>query len=211
MLSTWHRLEKVIKWAGLSVNAFALHIGLKRSENLYQIKKGNNGISRDLADLIIAKYPSISKGWLLTGEGDMLKGEMETGAASIPLYSTDVVSLVQNKFSLTPTSKMIIPIFNDCDFAAPYLSDSMAGDINPGSFVICKKVAADQIIPGACYLVHSDNFIGVRYLRNITDSVGLGYFRLEACNRDKYDDFLLSVEDIRSLYEVKGVLAHKIL
>ena len=58
MLDTWHRLERVIKWTGLSVNSFALNIGLKRSENLYQIKKGNNGISRDLATLITTKYPS---------------------------------------------------------------------------------------------------------------------------------------------------------
>ena len=58
----WHRLERVIKWTGLSVNSFALNIGLKRSENLYQIKRGNNGISRDLAELIAAKYPSVSKG-----------------------------------------------------------------------------------------------------------------------------------------------------
>ena len=65
----WRRLERVIKWTGLSINSFALTIGLKRSENLYQIKKGNNGISRDLAELITAKYPSVSKGWLLTGEG----------------------------------------------------------------------------------------------------------------------------------------------
>ena len=53
----WRRLERVIKWTGLSINSFALTIGLKRSENLYQIKKGNNGISRDLAELITAKSP----------------------------------------------------------------------------------------------------------------------------------------------------------
>jgi len=36
----WLRLEEVINYSGMSVNAFALHIGLLRSENLYQIKKG---------------------------------------------------------------------------------------------------------------------------------------------------------------------------
>ena len=76
MLDTWHRLERVIKWTGLSVNSFALNIGLKRSENLYQIKKGNNGISRDLATLITTKYPSVSKAWLLTGEGEMFVEQM---------------------------------------------------------------------------------------------------------------------------------------
>lgn len=81
MLDTWHRLERVIKWTGLSVNSFALNIGLKRSENLYQIKRGNNGISRDLANLITTKYPTVSKGWLLTGEGDMF---IESQPATVP-------------------------------------------------------------------------------------------------------------------------------
>ena len=82
----WRRLERVIKWTGLSINSFALTIGLKRSENLYQIKKGNNGISRDLAELITAKYPSVSKGWLLTGEGEMLIGNKAvTGSGRSPI------------------------------------------------------------------------------------------------------------------------------
>lgn len=36
----WERLSEVIGYSGLSVNAFAKAIGLKRGENLYQIKKG---------------------------------------------------------------------------------------------------------------------------------------------------------------------------
>lgn len=88
MLDTWHRLERVIKWTGLSVNSFALNIGLKRSENLYQIKKGNNGISRDLATLITTKYPSVSKAWLLTGEGEMFVEQVAASAsqAGVPYY-----------------------------------------------------------------------------------------------------------------------------
>ncbi|MCC8062859.1 MAG: hypothetical protein LIO68_06420 [Rikenellaceae bacterium] len=45
----WERLSEVIGYSGLSVNAFAKAIGLKRGENLYQIKRGNNGISTKLA------------------------------------------------------------------------------------------------------------------------------------------------------------------
>ena len=85
MLDTWHRLERVIKWTGLSVNSFALNIGLKRSENLYQIKKGNNGISRDLATLITTKYPSVSKAWLLTGEGEMFVEQVAASASQLSL------------------------------------------------------------------------------------------------------------------------------
>ena len=94
MLDTWHRLERVIKWTGLSVNSFALNIGLKRSENLYQIKKGNNGISRDLATLITTKYPSVSKAWLLTGEGEMFVEQVAASAsqAGVPYYGMDILA-----------------------------------------------------------------------------------------------------------------------
>ena len=96
MLDTWHRLERVIKWTGLSVNSFALNIGLKRSENLYQIKKGNNGISRDLATLITTKYPSVSKAWLLTGEGEMFVEQVAASAsqAGVPYYGMDILAAV---------------------------------------------------------------------------------------------------------------------
>lgn len=67
-MTDWQRLEQVIKWTGLSTNAFATGIGLKRSENLYQIKRGNNRISKNLAELIVRKYGSVNRAWLLTGE-----------------------------------------------------------------------------------------------------------------------------------------------
>ena len=72
MLTEWQRLEQIIKWVGMSVNSFGREIGLSRSENLYQIKRGHNGISRDLAEMICKRYPQISKAWVLAGEGDMM-------------------------------------------------------------------------------------------------------------------------------------------
>lgn len=67
--SAWDRLSEVITYSGLSVNAFAKAIGLKRSENLYQIKRGNNGISPKLAKRISRVFPCFSVAWLIFGEG----------------------------------------------------------------------------------------------------------------------------------------------
>ena len=72
----WPRLEEVIRYTGLSANKFAQFIGLPAAENLYRIKRGQNGISRALADRIIEYCPEISKGWLLTGEGNMLRDDI---------------------------------------------------------------------------------------------------------------------------------------
>ena len=71
--SEWSRLYAVICRAGMNANSFARAIGLRQSENLYRVKRGQNRISRDLADLVCLRFPEVSKGWLLTGEGAMLK------------------------------------------------------------------------------------------------------------------------------------------
>lgn len=55
-MDNWQRIDSVIRWANMTINYFALYIGLPRGENLYQIKKGNNGISRNLADKIVTKF-----------------------------------------------------------------------------------------------------------------------------------------------------------
>ena len=73
----WTRLQAVIIWAGMNTRQFSMRIGLNSPENLYRIKRGQNGISRQLADRIASCYPRISRGWLLTGEGEMLLKETD--------------------------------------------------------------------------------------------------------------------------------------
>lgn len=161
----WHRLEQVIKWTGLSINAFALHIGLKRSENLYQIKKGNNGISHDLAELITAKYPSISKGWLLTGEGEMMIDQKRTSKNSgIPCYGMDAVEAVEmlertnGEQLLQPQFYIDFPPLKRCDLAALSLSDAMQPEVPAGSYVLLRRQNPDELLPGAMCLILSETF-----------------------------------------------------
>ena len=71
----WERLYAVIVWAKMNTRSFALHIGLPAAENLYRIKRGQNGISRNVAQLITGSFPQISRGWLLFGDGAMLRDD----------------------------------------------------------------------------------------------------------------------------------------
>lgn len=64
----WERIEKVLKHAEMSTNYFAKYIGLTRGENLYQIKRGNNRISLDVAQKINEKFPKFSIPWLMFGD-----------------------------------------------------------------------------------------------------------------------------------------------
>ena len=68
----WQRIEKVLKYADMSANYFAKYIGLARGENLYQIKRGRNRISLDVAQKIHRKFPRFSISWLMCGEPELI-------------------------------------------------------------------------------------------------------------------------------------------
>lgn len=210
MLDNWHRLERVIKWTGLSVNSFALNLGLKRSENLYQIKKGNNGISRDLADMITAKYPSISKGWLLTGEGDMF---METKTEpvvnnGVPFYGMDAVVAAQEQDLPEPRFFINMPTFSDSDIAALSLGTAMHPEIPAGAMVILKKWPVAAIIPGESYLIISPRFKGIRIIRRTENPME---YLLLPRNTNEYDPIVLDKNKITKLLIVRGIIIKKIL
>lgn len=57
----------------MSARAFSIAIGLKSPQIFYEIKAGKCAISRELAHRIQCKFEKINTGWLLTGEGEMLR------------------------------------------------------------------------------------------------------------------------------------------
>lgn len=205
-LDSWHRLEQVVKWTGLSVNSFALTIGLKRSENLYQIKKGNNGISRDLADQITAKYTTLSKGWLLTGEGEMFIDTQPT--SGIPFYGEDAVAVVQIPSGERPMPNYYIqiPPLNDCHLAALSTGVAMQPDVPAGAIVMLQRADKHTIIPGETYLVICEHFKGMRVIRCTENPNEL---LLVPSNTEAYDPMTITRESIIMLYRMRGVISTK--
>ncbi len=208
MLNNWQRIEHIIKWTGFpSVSAFAREIGLNRSENLYQIKRGNNGISKDLAESIATKFPEVSKAWLLTGEGAMLKGDQQYRACDIPFYKEDAVKVVLSPAGkVEPDYYVSFPVFEECEFAAFILTDAMEPELPRGAMLFFQEVAPQAAVPGEIYLVVSSMFSGVRYLRRDAKSKDI---RLVARNKSDYDEIIISLQQIERLFCVRGVVTRK--
>ena len=200
--NNWQRIEAVIKWANMSTNYFARYIGLARGENLYQIKRGNNGISLDVADRIVSKFPQIDKLWLLTGEGQMFADERLRGS-QIPFYDVDVEQGIGNLDRLEITCNLIVPPAGDCDLAMSYTGRAMGACVPPGTVVLLKAVDRDAIIPGEEYVIVCQKIVTLRIVRAAEEE---GKVRLVAGDREHYDDILLNVSDIVSVYKVKGKL-----
>ena len=214
-MNSWSRLKKVIDWSGLSVNSFAKSIGLKRAENLYQIKKGNNSVSKDLSELIAIKYCNISKSWLLTGEGEMFIGESEKTKndfllKKIPFYNYDISLLKLENGKIPPTEQYIeVPLLSNCDFATLCVGESMTPDIPAGSIVTLKEISMSLLLPGEIYYIVTNEFSTVKFLRTVDND--LSKLRLVPGNKDDYDESLLDKSAIRHLFLVKGVISYKIL
>lgn len=194
----WQRLEAVLRWANMSANYFAHHIGLSRGENLYQIKRGNNGISLNLAERIVNHFPQINRLWLLTGDGEMLVNEtVVTG--NIPFYRADAERSIREVAQLREECSLILPAATPCDLAMVYMGAAMGRQLPVGTIVFLKKVELHHLIPGKEYLVCSRAFDALRVVRTIA---GTDRLRLVAGDRKNFDDLELSRDEVETLYLV---------
>lgn len=218
-MTNWQRLEQVVKWSGMSTNKFAANIGLKRSENLYQIKRGNFGISKELARLICIRYPMISRLWLLTGEGQMLEGKASADAiletikgldGAVPFYNIDALHLVREDIEKhKPIYFLVLPNAKDCTFAATCSGTSMSPEINPGATVVLKEIDVNTFLPGEAYLVVTKDFATIKYIRTVegTDKK----IQLVPKNTADFDTITIEVSKILHLYAVKAVVNYSSL
>lgn len=188
-----------------SVSAFARHIGLNRAENLFQIKKGNNDVSRELAENICRLFPEVSKAWLMTGENQMLIGPHEPEGIlrkiiEIPLY----INLPINPPTVNPDTILYCTreIANNAELATMYRGNSLLPTYKSGAILFMKKWGlTDELIYGDVYYIRTENFSKVRIVRK---GACEGYLRLTTYQPDKYDDMVISREDIILLYHVCG-------
>lgn len=64
------RLKLLLKEYDMSENKFASEIGVK-SQTLNTYTSGKRGVSYDVVEKILAKFPQISAEWLIRGVGNM--------------------------------------------------------------------------------------------------------------------------------------------
>lgn len=211
-MTDWQRLEQVIRWTGLSTNAFALGIGLKRSENLYQIKRGNHGISKELAELIVRKYPGINRAWLLTGEGDMQteSSSSSRSASGMPYYERDLLRVASDVILPSASDYIYVPGFETCDFAARVTGNALAPEIPAGAVVLVRRSdPTSPILPGQIYLIVTAEWVQLGRVQ--LDSGQPGVLHLIQSNGSDGVSLTVCRTQIARLYLIEGVVIHKVL
>ena len=198
---SWGRLSQIIEASGLTIHAFALAIGLTRSETLYQIKRGQIGISRNVAEAVVNRFPEYNKMWLLTGLGSMYS-ETSSTVQNIPYYSCEL-SRISEIDSITPMGYMFMPQVGLADFAICYHGEDMSPSVPNGTVIILRETEVDKVIFGREYVVEFNGMVLLRKIRKGTDET---LFRLVAQASSSYDEVVVSCSDIEKLYVVKAKL-----
>lgn len=205
-MMSWERLEKVIEWAGLSTHAFAMKIGMKRSENLYRIMRNKENVSIKLAMLILETYPQINRNWLIYGEGDMIiEKEVEYNESEkVPFYTHGIEGAFDGSSKTKPAFNLYLPMFKDADLAINITDKAMEPVIPMGATMIMKKQMSDFIIYGQIYYVETKDMSMVRILRR--SDVSNDEVILEVANMKHYDNISIKRDQITNLYLVCGAI-----
>lgn len=187
-----------------SANSFAKHIGLPRGENLYQIKRGNNRISLDVAQRIHDLYPEYSISWLMCGvEDSPILTEKDGQIVRIPLYR-DLWTQDFNEES--PCEEQLVisaSLANGAQFAVPYMDDIL----NPylrNSILLMRTPQDDKILSGNIYFVVTKTTRMFRIVQE--DARNPEKLRLKTILPSIFKDVLISKSEIMSMWLVCGAV-----
>lgn len=138
ILSPYGRLQKIMDYFELNPNSFAKKIGLKRTQNLYDIRDGKvKKISIDLANKITTVFTVINRDWILDGSGEMELASVKQLQPNKEVDTVDeigsIIDVVEsevlensfgNKFEKLPNGQylMYMPLF-EWDVAASLLDN----------------------------------------------------------------------------------------
>lgn len=167
-------------------------------------------------DIIYAKCLNISPDWLLTGKGNMLKGE-ETEDASAPVVSYDPkvgqpfynvdflggFSEVYNSQVSVPDRNIIVPGFDRAKLWCNVTGHSMEPKINHGDIIALRPCTLDDIQYGEIYAVVLDTIRTIKILRKGSSKDLLRYVPINP----NFDEQEFAVKRIINIFEVIGSIS----
>ena len=198
----WKRLLQVIERFGKSINGFAMQIGLSRAENLYHIRKGNYGISEDLADRIIKQDAEIDRTWLLSGVGNMLRSEV-IEPERVPFYLDEVEEILPGIACIEPSGYIQLPYKINCDLVIRSFSKPMSDTISAAQDLFLKRVDIDSVVQGNEYVLmlnHPTDNVIWRRVRWV--SKNSNRWRLVARNREEFPYLFIDRSEVMQAWRV---------
>jgi phage repressor protein C with HTH and peptisase S24 domain len=220
-----HRLKEYLDFKGINNSSFEKSISLSNGYIGTQLKR-NATLGEEVMNKILDNCLDVSPDWLLTGKGEMLRGEVEPGGVNvfnstkdrvidasqdIPLYdleaSAGIVSLFSDSHD-NPIDHIRIPGIPKCDGALKVSGDSMYPLLKSGDIVMYKQMhefVTGIYVFGEMYIIgfelHGDVFVVVKYIHK--SEKDNDHIKLVSQNQH-HDDFEIPKTSIRALAIVKA-------
>lgn len=115
------RLERILKYYGLTASAFADSIGVQRS-SISHLLTGRNKPSLEFVLKVVKKYPEVNLYWLLNGKGSF---PAKTAPSSTPEPKK---TIPKPEKSVERTIRKIIVLYDDGSFES-YEGPKKPGDL----------------------------------------------------------------------------------
>ena len=211
------RISKLARLEGITIGALEKSIGASKGV-LSRAVQNNTDIQAKWLTRIVENYPSYSADWLLSGEGNMKKGEIKTfdlktegekTQRRVPVYeitATAGFASIYRDLSSEVLDYVTIPNLPAVDGAIYARGNSMSPLIESGDIVVFKKVDVchENILWGniyiICYTLNGDDYTVLKYIRH---SQREGYIRLESFNAS-FDPQDIPASSITALALVKA-------
>ncbi|BFO64085.1 helix-turn-helix transcriptional regulator [Chryseobacterium sp. KCF3-3] len=217
------RLMQYVDFKGINKVDFFKNIGLVKSN--FSGSGADSDVTSSKLFNILNNYPDINSEWLLTGKGEMLKGnngyeidktfhqsktaEPFADSNTIPLYDLPATAGVSQVFAENPQSIPIdhitIPNLPKCDGALHVRGDSMYPLLKSGDIVAYKVIHnIYNIIWGEMYLIYvsheGDDYFFCKFLKKSSKE---GYAEFISHNQH-HQTVEFPLESIKALAMVKA-------
>lgn len=174
----------------------------------------NNGISEENLARFLAYAPEVNEQWLLTGNGEMIKGDKrevahqaENPKEGIPLipFSAMAGALTGEQSVLEyECERYVVPAFHNADFLMPVKGNSMTPTYISGDIVACQRVPMTDIFFqwNKPYVLDTAQGAIIKRIKPGSDKDHV----LIVSDNKEYDPFELPYKDIYAVALVIGLI-----
>lgn len=213
-------LKEYFRNQGVTQQEIAESMGVSQAY-IGKILNGDRAIGKQTAEKLNTLY-GFSRGWLLTGEGDMLLDESGPQVReleqevdpnkgvryypNIPITASHIEDMPEPSHDDLQYQLMRIPGFEGC-VAYPAVGDSMYPRISNGDVVVFKEWRESYISNGEIYLIITRNGDRtIKYLTLARTEDDKKYYQCRSANPDqeRFAPFEIDGDEIVRLYIVYG-------
>lgn len=213
MREIFTRFDIYMKYKGLNDNQVTIQCELSQGL-IGQARKGKSDLGKQSIERILKEYQDLSRVWLLTGEGDMLKSANNSPAPSrensyqedcVPLLPVEAIAGLTVGFAEglnLHDCRMIKTPFPGAEYAIQVSGDSMHPTIKSGDMLYIKKINEKAFIPwGHVVVLDTENGAVVKEVYPCEGEED--YIEARSVN-PKYPPYKIEKQSIYGMYKVLG-------